>query len=342
MRGADEGPLAGVRVGVKDNIPVAGIPLTQGELVDDAPIPDRDAVAVERLLAAGAAIVAKTNLGSAFGVARHPRDPRRSPGFSSSGSGAAVAAGLVDAALGTDVAGSVRIPAAWCGIVGMKPTHGLVPAGAFLDHPAFNDIGPLTESVEANAAMLEAMAARPGLMDTASQGIAGMRVGVLAESMDRDRCSPATLLAFGRATEVLAALGARIVSVSAPSWSQASAEMVARLDGLAVVASERRRLARQLDRALAAADVLVTPTMPEGPFELSDERLRDAAAFRPLLRHLIRNTSPLNLTGHPALSVPSGRGDHGLPTGLQILSRRHDEATIYRVGLAFEAAGPHA
>ncbi|MCW2540248.1 MAG: Amidase, partial [Frankiales bacterium] len=137
VRGSATGPLAGKTMAVKDCIAVAGVPMTNGGRRQPVLVPTEDAVVIERLLDAGVTITGKTNLedlgwglgeGSAYGPARNPVDPSRSTGGSSSGSGAAVASGQVDLALGADEGGSVRIPAAWCGLVGMKATHGLVPS----------------------------------------------------------------------------------------------------------------------------------------------------------------------------------------------------------------------
>ncbi|MBV9002647.1 MAG: hypothetical protein JO304_26570, partial [Solirubrobacterales bacterium] len=157
IQGAPDGPLAGRRIGIKDNIAVAGVPVTNGSRTLSY-TPVQDAVVVERILDAGGFIAGKLNLDdfsasgfgdtSVFGPARNPVDPARSAGGSSSGSSAAVAAGLIDMALGVDQGGSVRMPAAACGLVGMKPTHGLVPSFGLtnMDH-TLDCIGPITHTV---------------------------------------------------------------------------------------------------------------------------------------------------------------------------------------------------
>lgn len=241
VRGAEDGPLAGKRIGVKDNIPVGGVPMTRGQRSPSPPVPMEDAVVVERLLDAGAIIVAKTNISDGSGVApfgdtRNPHNPLFSPGFTSSGSGAAVAANCVDGALGTDIAGSVRIPAAWCGVVGMKPTRGLVPLHGCGDR-GLNSIGPLTATVNDNAVMLTAMAgsdwrdpesAPSGMVSTdyntaADLGIDGMRIGVITESLERAGCTAGTLASFDRAQKNLADLGAEVSNVSVPLWGSIAA-----------------------------------------------------------------------------------------------------------------------
>ena len=168
VRGAGEGSLKGKRLAVKDCIAVAGVPQSEGGGRRPYFVPTEDAVVIERALRAGATIVGKTNMedmavgsgeGSYFGAARNPLDPSVSTGGSSSGSAAAVASGMVDMALGVDQAGSIRIPAAWCGLVGMKATHGLVPSYGltYMDH-TLDHIGPITTNVEDNAQLLEVIA----------------------------------------------------------------------------------------------------------------------------------------------------------------------------------------
>lgn len=178
-RERETGPLSGLRVAVKDNILAAGLPLTCGS--DRVGVtPDGDAVVTERLLDAGASLVGKTNMDAfAFGPSgefsdyepiENPTAAERVPGGSSSGSGAAVAGGAVDVALGTDTGGSVRIPAACCGVVGAKPTHGLVPRHGFVSFaPSLDTIGPLADDVETAARAL-AVLAGPDERDPTAEG----------------------------------------------------------------------------------------------------------------------------------------------------------------------------
>ena len=164
----ETGLLAGVRVALKDNIVADGLPLTCGSN-RVAVTPETDATVTERLLGAGATLVGKTNMDafafgpsgefSDYGPVENPIAPDRVPGGSSSGSGAAVAAGVVDVALGSDTGGSIRIPAACCGVVGMKPTHGLVPRHGFVSFaPSLDTIGPLARDVETAARTLAVIA----------------------------------------------------------------------------------------------------------------------------------------------------------------------------------------
>lgn len=413
VRGAEEGPLAGWRIGVKDNIAVAGVPMTRGDATASPRLPSRDAVVVERLLGAGGRVVATTNINDAFGVARNPLNPRYFAGGSSSGSAAAVASGLLDAALGGDQGGSLRIPAAWCGIVGMKATHGLVPSYglSYWDH-TLDHIGPMTGTVAENATFLQVLAGADwrdpqwvrgdpvsdDYMAAQDQGVAGLRVGVVLESLEPSGCTDATLEAFDDAQRILRRCGADVVQISVPLWTDAlpiwfagltagltamresfgqgyghlgaaDPELVAaaaadywggqdvlpfedralplvyervREAGLgthfARAQNLRLELRRQLDAALADTDLLLTPTTPAGPPEVIDAfpatRGRPEDQYGPVAN----NTCPLNLTGHPALTVPSGRGDNDLPVGLQIVGRRFAEQTVYRAGFAVEAA----
>jgi amidase len=412
--GAPEGPLSGLRIGVKDNIAVAGVPMTEGVRRSPQIVPTEDAVVVERLLDAGARITAKTTMtlaDPAFGVPRNPHDPRFTAGASSSGSAIAVATGLVDAAIGSDQGGSVRNPAAYCGIVGMKPTHGLVPSYglAYWDH-TLDHLGPMTGTVAMNAALLEVMAGddwrdphsgwprpMPGhYAGAAAEGIAGLRIGVIEESLEPAGCSAGTLEAFERACERLRDLGATVEPVSIPLWTDGAViwlavltfGLVAMADSngqgyghsgridvnrLSTVAAEYRlgqrelpwlastlplayeylqetqagvpfgkaanlrlELRRQIDRCLDNVDLLITPTATTGPERL-DELQSQEFSLSPLTKAMA-NTTPANLTGHPALSVPSGPGDDGLPTGLQIMGRKFGEYAVYRAGFSFEGS----
>ena len=196
-----DGRLAGTEIGLKDIIPVAGVPMECGSAVMRGYVPARDAVVVDRLRAAGATITAKTNLDEFAGSARgttgvgapitNPHDGDRTAGGSSGGSAAAVAAGAVDAALGTDTGGSVRIPASFCGVVGLKPTYGRIPLTGVVENTYTQDhVGPMTSSVEDAAALLDALAGPddgdPASMQAVGRGDyrRGDPVGAVADSPD--------------------------------------------------------------------------------------------------------------------------------------------------------------
>ncbi|MGH3522772.1 MAG: amidase, partial [Mycobacterium sp.] len=206
---ATDGQLSGRRVAIKDNIAVAGIPMMNGSRTLEGFVPSRDATVVERLLAAGAIIAGKSvcedlccstsSFTSACGPVRNPWDPTRETGGSSSGSGALVAAGEVELALGGDQGGSIRIPASLCGIVGHKPTHGLVPyTGAFPIERTIDHIGPMTRTVADAALMLTVLAGADGLdprqpdivravdyRAALTGDVTGLRVGLLSEGFSQ-------------------------------------------------------------------------------------------------------------------------------------------------------------
>jgi amidase len=424
VRGAETGPLAGKTVGVKDCIAVAGVPMTNGGRRTPVVVPTEDAVVVERLLDAGSVITGKTNLedlalglgeGSAFGAARNPIDPRFATGGSSSGSAAAVAAAQVDIALGADEGGSVRIPAAWCGLVGMKATHGLVPSYGltYMDH-TIDHIGPMTKTVGDNALVLEVLAgpdwrdpqwvrSQPEAREytaAARTDIAGAKFGVVTEALEASGCTPEVLDAFASAQKLLVDQGAEVVEVSVPLWNDCSAiglgvlglglygmalsygigfNHLGRVDPLVTAAwaaqtqlqaadlpdmlkttllttdhilecyqgvpiakaqNLRLELKRQMAAALFGLDLLITPTTPKVAYELLDRRAEpgEMAERMQMAMGATTNTMPLDLTGSPALTMPCGTGEHGLPIGLQIIGPHFGEEAIYRAAFAIEGA----
>ena len=232
IKGASSGPLLGRKVAVKDNIFVADLPLTNGSDVLADLVADFDATVVDRVLNAGAEIVGKTvceylclsggSATSAGGIVQNPRKPGYSTGGSSSGSAALVAAGEVDMALGTDQGGSVRIPASWTGVVGMKATRGVVPfSGGVPIEASIEYIGPLTNSVADNALYLEVMADdgegdRPDYTGGLEQGAAGLKIAVLREGFGWPSSSAAVDRCVGSAASHFAALGATVEEISIP------------------------------------------------------------------------------------------------------------------------------
>jgi amidase len=422
VAGSDSGPLAGMTVGVKDNISVAGVPTTNASRLPPY-VPDVDAVVIERLLDAGAIVVGKLNMDdfgagatgatSAFGPARNPVDPAHSAGGSSGGSGAAVAAGSVDLALGVDQGGSGRIPAAFCGVVTIKATHGLVPSFGvtYIDH-TIDVITPMARRVEDVARALEVLAG-PDWRDpqwirgepttttftaAAGEGVAGLRIGLVAESIEGVECDEAVVTGVERAVSALRDAGAIVEPVSIPPWqhavpiflpyvshlasamirsegegfghlgyidvdrmlafARARREHSIELNGYVkawLIADRRLRastlglsygraqnmrlaLRRAISAALQDHDLLLTPTLPHtapmllGESASVEERLADTRAST------IHNTTPLNLSGHPALSLPSGRDKAGLPTAVQLVGRHWDDYCVFRAAFSLEAA----
>ena len=230
IKGAASGPLLGKKVAVKDNIFVAGLPLTNGSDILAGFVADFDATVVERLLNAGAEIAGKSaceylclsggSATSAAGIVQNPRKPGYSTGGSSSGSAALVAAGAVDMALGTDQGGSVRIPACWTGVVGMKATRGVVPfSGGIPIEASIEYIGPLTRTVADNAMYLEVLAGngdggRPDYTGSLGQAPSGLKIGVLKEGFGWPTSAPAVDQCVRSAAAHLAALGATVEEIS--------------------------------------------------------------------------------------------------------------------------------
>ncbi len=387
--GRHRGPLHGVPLALKDLFETAGLATTAGSRILGANVPTRDATAWARLHAAGLVLVGKTNLhefafgtttdNPHFGPARNPWDPTRSPGGSSGGSGAALAAGLCAASLGTDTGGSIRIPAAACGVVGLKPTlgrvsrHGVVPLCWSLD-----TVGPMARTVEDVALLLEAIAGADPADDACvplpgeafgrelEAGVRGLALGVPREwffdgvAADLAAAVEAALVALERE-------GARRVAVAAPDMEAAHTahhailaveaasfhgrwlrerpgdygddvrrglELGSLIPATDYVNARRQQTVarRTFAAALAAADVLVTPTLPVAPLRVGEPMSREPAeAWNRLL-------TPFNLAGLPAVSVPCGFDDAGLPVGLQVVGAPFAEARLLRVARAVERA----
>jgi amidase len=245
--GAERGPLAGKRVGVKDNVALAGVPLSCGSNFLGRYVPERDATVVTRILDAGGEIVAVLNMenlaltargdNSAFGPVLNPHDPTRLAGGSSSGSAAALFYDDVDLTIGGDQGGSIRIPASWCGVVGLKPTYGLVPyTGIVGIEPTIDHTGPMARTVADTALLLDAIAGYdpgdprqralpplPCYADAQATRLDGVRVGVLREGFGLAVSEPDVDDAVRAAVHELAALGAHVSDVSVPSHALAGA-----------------------------------------------------------------------------------------------------------------------
>ena len=410
--GDDPGPLAGVPVALKDNLCTRGIPTTCSSRILDGWRPPYDATVVSRLRSAGAVVVGKTNMdefamgssteNSAFGPTRNPHDLTRVPGGSSGGSAAAVAAGFVALALGSDTGGSIRQPAALCGVVGVKPTYGLVSRyGLVAFASSLDQVGPLARTVADAALALEGLAGHdpadstsipqpaPALTAVLDQGVDGLRVGVVSELVDG--VDPDVGTRLSQAAAGLEAAGAKVEEVSVPSvglglsayYLIATAEAssnLARFDGVryglrvdgddvtamygrtraaGFGAEVKRRimlgtysmsagyydayygqaqpvrtlLIRDLEAAYESYDLLLSPTTPTTAFGLG------AKTDDPLAMYLSDVcTIPSNLAGHPAVSVPYGVGDDGLPIGVQLLAPALGEATLFRAAAALEVS----
>jgi aspartyl-tRNA(Asn)/glutamyl-tRNA(Gln) amidotransferase subunit A len=410
-RGEDRGPLQGIPIAVKDNLVTRGIETTAGSRILAGWVPPYDATVVERLAAAGAVMVGKTNLdefamgssteNSAYGPTRNPWNPDMVPGGSSGGSAAAVSVGSALGALGSDTGGSIRQPAALTGIVGMKPTYGLVSRyGLIAFASSLDQIGPLTRTVQDAVTMFEAIAGHdpsdatsyrgevPEVRSGLDRGPEGLRVGVLTE-LSGEGNQPAVLEAFQRTVDALERAGATVRPMSLPACAEAlnayyliapaeCSANLARFDGVRygprldgdtverMMAATRRdgfgpEVTRRIllgtyalsagyyeafygqaqkvrtlviedfRRAYREVDVLVSPTSPTTAFGVG-EKVDD-----PLTMYLNDvATVPTNLAGDPAISVPAGLDDAGLPIGFQILAPALGEAALFRAAAAVE------
>jgi aspartyl-tRNA(Asn)/glutamyl-tRNA(Gln) amidotransferase subunit A len=342
---------------VKDLFDTAGLTTTYGSIVYADHVPERSAEAVTRLEAAGYANVGKTNLhefaygvtsaNPHYGTVPNPSYPGRMAGGSSGGSAAALAAGLADSALGTDSGGSIRIPAACCGVVGFKPTYGLVSLeGVFPLAPSFDHVGPMARSVAECTAMMRVLA--DGFEPTTVESLEEVEVGVawldLADPLVGARVRDASEL-FPRRREIEFPLAEKIsrafmrevadvhrdlFAEFADSYGENVRTKVERC--LAVTEAEyeraveaREALRERAEAALGGLDLVLTPTLgfvaPRLPVD--DIEIREAT---------IRLTIPFNALGWPTLALPCGAAEDGLPASLQIAGRPGSDALVVAVG----------
>ncbi|QYN21595.1 amidase [Amycolatopsis sp. DSM 110486] len=389
-------PLEGVPYGLKDIVATAGIRTTGGSALYRDHVPETDAVLAARLADAGGVLLAKLAtfefacggaVNKTFGPTRNPWDPRRTTGGSSSGSGAAVAAGQVPLAIGTDTGGSIRIPSAFCGITGLKATYGRVPRHGVMGLSwTMDHAGPMTRSVADAALMLDVIAGPDPLDPTAlpaqdspfsaavGRDVSGLRVARDRAFLEGD-LHPAVAEAYESALGELTGLGVELVDVELPTFDLAAVagwwiiyaemlslhedhvsgiedrdEMGASLLGAAPFVSAadylralrlRPVFQRELEAAMAGCAALVTPGLSALPPFIASEMTSDLGNREvPWLDAACRTSVPFNLTGSPALVVPSGEIG-GLPGSLQFVGRPRDEATLFALGGAYQAATTH-
>lgn len=409
--------LAAIPGAIKDNIVTKGIPTTgASKMLENLSDPLYDATVTEKLDDAGSLMMGKVNLDefamgsstetSAFKKTANPWNLDHVPGGSSGGSAAAVAAGEVMFTLGTDTGGSIRQPASFCGIVGMKPTYGLVSRyGLVAFAPSLDQIGPLTRKVEDNARVLEVLAghderdstsskiAIPSYTDNIQQGVKGLRIAVPKQFLG-EGVSEEVKESVQNALQMFELLGATWEEVSLPHLPYGDAayyviangeasSSLARYDGVrygkrsenakdmidmlkqsraegfgeevkrrlllgtTVLSGEfnekyfqkaqqvRTLITNDFKAAFDQYDVIIGPTTPTPAFKFGE--LADPLTM--YMNDML--TVPVNLAGLPALSVPSGYTESGLPLGLQIIGKHFDEATIYRTAYAYEQATNH-
>jgi aspartyl-tRNA(Asn)/glutamyl-tRNA(Gln) amidotransferase subunit A len=378
--GRYRGPLHGVPISLKDLFDVRGSATTAASRVRQEHVAEADAPSVTALREAGAVIIGKTNLhefafgttneDSAYGPARHPLDANRSPGGSSGGSAASVADGMCFASMGTDTGGSIRIPSAVCGLVGLKPavgelsTDGVVPLSATLDH-----IGPLCRSVEDAAIVYDALRGNPRAAGKAIDPRA-LKLGVPRDYF-LALLDPQVSSTFESACERLRAAGAALQDVTIPHARDVAAiylhivlaEAAAyhantlerrpddytpnvrmRLEmGRYVLAEDYVRAMRgremircEVDAALEGLDALLLPSVPIPAPKIGTPTVKIAGSEEPVRNVMLRCTQAFNVSGHPAISLPCGATIDGLPVGGQLVGRAADTAGLLRVAAAVE------
>lgn len=408
-------PLAGIPVAYKDNLCTQGVRTTCASRMLSQYTPPYDATVVARLRAQGVVPLGKVNLdefamgssteNSALQATRNPLDHSRVPGGSSGGSAAAVASGEAPFALGSDTGGSIRQPAAFCGVVGMKPTYGTVSRyGLVAFASSLDQIGPITRTVRDSALVLDALAGHDPMDATSAnrayapyaadleQGVEGLRIA-LAEELFGAGVSADVLAAVEAAAKRYERMGATLHTVSMPALRHAlpayyilsSAEAssnLARFDGIrfghraegAKTLDElyersrsegfgpevkrrillgtfalsagyvdeyykqalklRRLVFRDFERVLQAHDVILSPVTPTVAFRFGEKTEDPMAMYSGDIC-----TVPANIAGLPALSLPCGTGEGGMPVGLQLMGRAFDERTLYRAAYALEREG---
>ncbi len=411
-------PLAGIPLAIKDNLCTKGVRTTCSSRMLETFVPPYESTVTERLWNAGAVLLGKTNLDefamgsstetSAFGPSRNPWNPERVPGGSSGGSAAAVAAGECLASLGSDTGGSIRQPASFCGVVGLKPTYGRVSRwGLVAFASSLDQVGPFSSSVADSAEILQVIAGAdrrdstcltnpvPDYIATLNQPVQGLRVGIIRECFEAEGLDPQVKASVLAAAAQLEQLGCELVDISCPRFndgiatyyviapSEASANL-ARYDGvkyghrapadagadnLATMTARSRAegfgdevqrriligtyalsagyvdafyrkaqqvrtlIRRDFDRAFERVDLLLTPTSPTTAFRFG------AHAEDPLAMYLADLlTIPANMAGLPAINVPCGFDDQGLPIGLQLIGGVLQEARLLQLAHHYEQA----
>jgi aspartyl-tRNA(Asn)/glutamyl-tRNA(Gln) amidotransferase subunit A len=381
--GGYRGPLHGVPISLKDIIDLRDTPTTAASRVRDGHVAKRDATVVRRLRDAGAIFIGKTNLHefalgttneeSAYGPVLHPLDDTRSPGGSSGGSAASVLADMAYASIGTDTGGSVRIPSAACGLVGLKPTigeiptDGVVPLSESLDH-----VGPLCRSVEDTALVYGVLRGVSTPEAPSPREVRGLRFGI-PRTYFLDLLDSEIAARFDQACAHLASEGAVLEDVVIPhtkeigtiyvhiALAEAAAYHAATLEsrpqdynenvrlrlemGRYILAEDyvraqrgRQILTREVGEALAGRDGLLLPSLPVPATRLGVATVSIGGSEETVRNITLRLTQLFNITGHPAISLPCGKTGEGLPIGLQIVGTRNRTPELLQVASAVEKA----
>ena len=392
--GRDLGPLDGIPIGHKDNVATAGLRTTASSLALEDWIPDHDAAVVTRLRAAGTVLVGKLKNyefahsaidSQHFGRTHNPVDLDRVTGGSSSGSAAALAAGMCLGATGTDTGGSIRIPASFCGVVGLKPTFGLVgrsgvlPSSWSLDH-----VGPMSRTAGDAALLLSGMVGHdpddPGSAignrwsgPVRLDSLGGVSLGI-ETTFFNGPTTPGVAAAFQAAIGRLESRGAEVVEVETPSAAASIDACLAIVFPEGTVAHDRyieqhlgeygdvlrqtllagnlyravdyvraqqvrSMLTDEFGDALERVDAIVTPTMPLVAPRYGQSDVRIGSRDIPVLEAFIKFQVAPNLTGHPAVTVPFGSGEDGMPVGIQFFGRPFDDARLLAIAEVLQSPG---
>jgi len=378
--GLDRGPLHGVPLSIKDLFDIKGVATTAASRVRAGHVADRDAPVITHLRQAGAVLLGKTNLhefafgttneDSAYGPARNPLDVQRSPGGSSGGSAVSIVSGMALASLGTDTGGSIRIPAAACGTVGLKPAYGevtaegAVPLSRTLDH-----VGPLTQTVSDAWHMFN------GVLGRSTSSLTARPVGDLRFAVLRpyfcDILDDGVRASFEAALDGVRRAHAHVDETAIPhasaivpvymnlSFGDAAAYHAATLETMAdlytrpvrlrlelaryVTAEDyvralkgREVLRREVDAALSGYDALLLPTLPIPAPIIGASSVEIGGSKEPVRALMLRLTQLFNLTGHPVVSVPCGTTPGGLPVGLQVVGRQGQTDALLQVAATLE------
>ena len=401
MRGEYKGPLHGIPIGIKDNLATAGIRTTVGSKVLAEHVPEEDAQAVNLCKQAGAIIIGKENLeefaagptsnNPHYGAVHNPWNLDHIPGGSSGGGGANVASSVTFASLGTDLGGSVRGPANFCGVVGLKQTFGRVSQRGLMVTSFNGDhIGPLTRSVTDSALMLQAIAGYdpldpstvpvpvPDFSELLGKGLQGLKMGI-PSNYYFDLMDPEVEAKVRQAIAVFEELGVEGREVSIPSMKYAGALRIAgmvdsfvahesylknhredygpkvlyrTMAGQFVLGRDyskalkvQRIIKRDHAQVLQEVDFLVTPSAPVAAWRIDSETVSLNGVEYPVrgpgAGMTSRCTSPSNATGLPAMSVPCGFIESGLPIGFQLITRPFEEQLLFQVAFGYESVSPY-
>ena len=382
-RGIDRGPLHGIPIAHKDLMRTKGVRTTAGSKIFSHYVPQRDAAIVTKLREAGAVSVGKTGLHELaygitsnnphFGAIHNPWDLKRIPGGSSGGSAAAVGAGILPFATGTDTGGSIRVPASFCGVVGLKPTFGRVnvsgvlPLGFSQDH-----LGPLTRTVRDTAIAFQAIADDPSdYVPPADSDLVGLRIG-FPQNFFMERVDPEVEASIRAAFDTAVRVGGLVVEIKVPDMealrsaavtcllveaaaalrpfldrrADFGADVLAMLDQGRVIPAidyieaqrTRRRIGRQFAKLFDEVDCIFTPATPMTAPKIGQTTLDICGVAEEVRAAATRFSRGMNALGLPAISIPCGFSRNGLPIGLQIIAGARQEDLLLHAAAAMEDA----